>query len=166
MLNNFVFKEFQVATQRLKKNLNLKLNRAIIHIHRTFKFNSSYKLQMSFCAWNESCEVRNFLQLPCWKFFTFPLEILRKIQSNSLTLSPSSLYSLPWFLNRAEQGIIAPAARAPARRLPQLTAPSLRPLPGHEYPPPLTFPPVPSSLPCCWPSAPSSTCKDHRGVRP
>jgi len=71
---------------------------------------------------------------------------LRKIQSNSLTLSPSSLYSLPWFLNRAEQGIIAPAARAPARHLPQPAAPSLRQLPGHDYPPPLTFPPIPSPL--------------------
>ena len=43
-----MFKDFRVATQKLKKNLNMNLNRAIIYIYRTFKFSSSSKLQMSF----------------------------------------------------------------------------------------------------------------------
>ena len=62
-----MFKEFQAATQKLKQNLNLNLNRAIIeHLNLTPKLGFKWV-----CVWNESCRILNFLQLPYSKIFKF-----------------------------------------------------------------------------------------------
>ena len=69
-----MLKVFQVAMQNLEKILKYKLCRQFLV---TFKF-QILTLKRSFkwvCAWNESCEILNFEQLLCSKFFEFQLKI-------------------------------------------------------------------------------------------
>ena len=44
----FMFKYFQVSIQKVKKNLNLNWNMAIMHNHTEFKFNFQTKYQKKF----------------------------------------------------------------------------------------------------------------------
>ena len=110
--------------------MNLDSNRAIMHIVN----NAHLRFKWVF-AWNKSCEVRDFLQISCWKFFTCPLEILKFFESNPAqtlfslpslsTLSSLSAFSLPCSASllpesRAEQAIMPrPHARLQPCTLPR-----------------------------------------------
>ena len=130
-----MFKGFQVATQKLKKNLNMNLNMAIIHIYRTFKFSSSSKLQMSFCL-KRKLRSSKFSTTFMLKVFHMSIGNFESnpTQTHSPSLSLYSLCSLSFLLvcsfasSMAEQGCLhhlRPPTTAPRHPCPDSRVPTV-----------------------------------------